>query len=61
MIKEIQKGLLRWYCFKKGGKALYIGNAEDALAEYLEEYGLKVRCADVQRSEEHTSELQSPS
>lgn len=48
MIKEIRKGLLRWYCFKKGGKALYIGNAEDALAEYLEEYGLKVRCADVQ-------------
>lgn len=42
LIKGIQKGLLQWYDFKEGGKALYVGDREAPLAEMLTEKGLKV-------------------
>lgn len=44
LIKGIQKGLLQWYDFKEGSKALYIGDREAPLAEMLAEKGLKVSC-----------------
>lgn len=42
LIRELPKGLLCWYEFKKDGTALYIGEAEDALAKLLEDKGLRV-------------------
>lgn len=45
IIREIQKGLLRWYDFKSNGRALYIGDAEAPLVECLKECGLNVVCA----------------
>lgn len=45
IIREIQKGLLRWYDFQSGSRALYIGGAEAPLAECLQECGLNVVCA----------------
>lgn len=42
LIKGIQKGLLQWYDFHEGCKALYIGEREEPLAEMLAEKGLKV-------------------
>lgn len=45
IVREIQKGLLRWYDFQSGSRALYIGDAEAPLAECLQECGLDVVCA----------------
>ena len=36
IIREIPKGLLRWYSFKKNSRVLYIGE-EDCLLEWLKE------------------------
>lgn len=44
IVREIRKGLLRWYDFKSNGKALYIGDAEAPLVECLKECGLDVTC-----------------
>lgn len=45
IVREIQKGLLRWYDFQSGSRALYIGDAGAPLAECLQECGLNVVCA----------------
>lgn len=45
IIRQIQKGLLRWYDFAPGSRALYIGDAESSLAEYLRECGVECVCA----------------
>lgn len=50
MIRQIKKGLLRWYDFKTSGHALYIGKTEDALAEELIERLSVVICADVDQT-----------
>lgn len=44
MIREISKGLLRWYEFKEESRVLYIGKPEEALAEFLRERGLLTVC-----------------
>lgn len=48
IIKELPKGLIKWYEFKKGTRALYItgyGNLDQSLEEALLECGLYVECA----------------
>lgn len=48
IIKELPKGLIKWYEFKKGTRALYImghGNLDQSLKESLMECGLYVECA----------------
>ena len=49
-IKEIQKGLLRWYDFRASGNALYIGNRTDALAEELAECLSEVVYAEAEQT-----------
>lgn len=44
MVREISKGLLRWYDFKEGSRALYLGKPGEALAELLREKGLLAVC-----------------
>lgn len=49
LIRELPKGLLKWYDFKKGTRALYITGSrklDESLAEVLTECGLHVECAD---------------
>lgn len=55
-IELIQQGLLKWYDFQKGGKALYIGGRKDALAKLLLECPLDMVCAAC--DETSTSEWQ---
>ena len=50
IIREIQKGLLRWYDFKSSSRALYIGDIETPLAECLQECGLDVTCVMLEES-----------
>ena len=45
LVKMIEKGLLKWYDFHPGRRVLYIGTAEEVLAELLSECGLEVICA----------------
>lgn len=35
LIKELQKGLIAWYDFRRGSRVLYIGDKGEALADYL--------------------------
>lgn len=49
LIKELPKGLLCWYEFKQGGTALYIGEVGEALARMLEDKGIRVVTASVER------------
>lgn len=35
LIKELQKGLVAWYDFRKGDSVLYVGDESDAIAEFL--------------------------
>lgn len=53
MVRELQKGLLRWYDFNTGGKVLYIGKPTDALAEALLEQFLTVTCAALEQTAEN--------
>ena len=49
LIKELPKGLLKWYEFKEGSRALYITNhkeLDEALSEALSECGLDVKCVE---------------
>lgn len=43
-IHEVPKGLLKWYDFTAGKKALYFGQENDSYAEALIEEGLEVCC-----------------
>ena len=48
VIRELPKGLLRWYEFRKGDRALFVTGGDPAcevLAEALAERGLAVDCA----------------
>lgn len=49
LIRELPKGLLSWYEFNRDGIALYIGEAEEVLAEMLEAKGLRVVTASVKQ------------
>lgn len=42
LIREIQKGLLQWYDFKKDSLVFYVGKKEEPLAEMLTEKGAKL-------------------
>lgn len=44
IVREIAKGLLRWYDFKEGSSVLYIGEPEEALSELFRERGLLTVC-----------------
>ena len=48
LIQELPKGLIKWYDFQKGNKALFVsGGAKEleVLQKALKESGLKVQCA----------------
>ena len=44
IVREIAKGLFRWYEFREESRVLYIGKPEDGLAELFRERGLSVVC-----------------
>ncbi len=46
-IHEVPKGLLKWYDFAPGKKALYIGQETDSYAEALVEMGVDVCCVTI--------------
>ena len=50
LVKEIQKGLLLWYNFKPSSYILYIGNEEDALAQFLKEKAEELICISIDDS-----------
>lgn len=43
IIRAMQKGLLQWYDFKRGGMVLYMGDEKDALAEMLSDSRMHLR------------------
>lgn len=49
LIRELPKGLLCWYEFKQDGTVLYIGETGEALAEMLEDKGLRVVTASAEQ------------
>ncbi|MCD7993026.1 MAG: hypothetical protein LUK37_15120 [Clostridia bacterium] len=49
-IRQIKKGLLRWYDFKTSSHVLYIGKPEEELAEELAERLSEVKCGDVDQT-----------
>lgn len=54
LIRELPKALLGWYFFEPGRKVLYVGGADEAIAELLGEKGLcvtTVRCEEMRRPE----------
>ena len=44
IINDVPKGLLLWYPFQQGKRALYFGNSSDAMTEMLLSQGLEVDC-----------------
>lgn len=44
IVREIPKGLLKWYDFQKDSRALYVGDAEEELAEMLREMHVETDC-----------------
>ena len=44
IVREISKGLLRWYEFKEGCSVLYIGKPEEALPEFFRDRGFLTVC-----------------
>ncbi len=49
-VREIQKGMLRWYDFKPAGRGVYIGKQEDALYEELTGHLLEVICVSLDQT-----------
>lgn len=61
LIRELPKGLIKWYEFHKGSSALYVAGNSDScepLAEALEESGLKVDITDIRSLEEAVSKAE---
>lgn len=59
IIHDLPKGLLKWYRFRDGGRALYVKagiEADEALAESLSESGLKVDQTDLLSLDKFASE-----
>lgn len=52
IIREIPKGLLKWYDFCKDSRALYIGSEEDELAEMLKDASLQTECMTAEETME---------
>ncbi len=50
LIKEIHKGLLQWYIFTRDSVILYIGNADDALAEMLSVKATRLICISCEQT-----------
>ena len=50
LLREIPKGLLKWYPFQKEEKILYFGSNMDACYELLVEQGLDVVCQEIKDS-----------
>lgn len=58
IIKELPKGLIKWYEFKKGTRALYItgyGNLDQSLEEALLECGVYVESASMEEADSWTA------
>lgn len=49
LVRELPKGLIKWYKFRKGGRALYVtgGEADEALEEALRESGLETESLSI--------------
>lgn len=66
LIRELPKGLIRWFDFQKGKRALFVRDGAEppeALEELLSEYGLKVRsitCAELTAQAEHSRSVCKP-
>lgn len=50
IIREIPKGLLKWYRFRAGSRALYIGAETDSMGEFLMEQKLQVTTVSLKES-----------
>lgn len=46
LLYDLPKGLWNWYPFRENSRVLYIGNADDPLAEFLSDAGLKTVCVE---------------
>lgn len=59
LIRELPKGLIKWYEFKSGSRALYVSiadNGEEALAETLEECGLNTQTISIRELDKQVGE-----
>lgn len=64
LIRELPKGLIKWYKFHKGSRALYVADNRDfcePLAEALEESGLIVDITDIRSLDEAVSKAEQKS
>lgn len=50
LVDGIEQGLLRWYDFIPGKRALYVGSEQEALAAFLQQSGLKILCMQPQQT-----------
>lgn len=52
LVREMRQGLLAWYEFAAGGRALFVGKADSPWAEWLRSAGLEVMCAGLEQTRE---------
>ncbi len=50
IVREIPKGLLKWYDFRKNSRALYVGTEEEELAEMFREMHVETDCVSLQQT-----------